>query len=447
MRACDTAVIGAGIAGIAAAEALTAAGIRQVVLIDRAQPMALTSAQSGENYRNWWPHPVMTQFTDDSITRMEILARDDPDRIRLTRRGYVLATRLPGIDGHLTALRDGYGETGQVRLHSTGGSSYRPSRSADWRDNPDGVDVLTDPAAIRAAFPALAEDVATVLHIRRAGDVSSQGLGQLLLDRFVAVGGRRVTAEVTGIDASGPRFTIALSTGERVRADRVINAAGPFLQKIGGVFGETLPVKNVLQQKIAFEDSACALPRDMPFTIDLDAQTLGWPAEDRAVLAADPATAWLTNPMPGGIHRRPDGGECGKWVKLGWAYNAAPSAAEVAPKLDPTFPDIVLRGAARLTPSLAQYIGRLPRSQSHYGGYYTMTEENWPLIGPMGTPGAYVLGALSGFGTMAACQAGTLAAAWVTGAALPDYANALSPARYGDPALLHAARQCGNGVL
>jgi len=36
----------------------------------------------------------------------------------------------------------------------------------------------------------------------------------------------------------------------------------------------------------------------------------------------------------------------------------------------------------------------------YYGGFYTMTEENWPLIGPMEVDDVFVVGALSGFGTM-----------------------------------------------
>lgn len=54
----DVAVIGAGIAGLAVADYLAVEhGVRDVVVIDSGDPMALTSAQSGENYRNWWPHP------------------------------------------------------------------------------------------------------------------------------------------------------------------------------------------------------------------------------------------------------------------------------------------------------------------------------------------------------------------------------------------------------
>ncbi|MBV9516983.1 MAG: hypothetical protein JO068_02585 [Hyphomicrobiales bacterium] len=65
-----------------------------------------------------------------------------------------------------------------------------------------------------------------------------------------------------------------------------------------------------------------------------------------------------------------------------------------------------------------------------------MTKENWPLIGPMETRGAYVAGALSGFGTMGACAAGALCAAWVHDAPLPAFASQLSLARYDDEKLM-----------
>ena len=106
----------------------------------------------------------------------------------------------------------------------------------------------------------------------------------------------------------------------------------------------------------------------------------------------------------------------------------------------------MLRGAARLNPSLKQYYSQLPTSIHHYGGYYTLTDENWPLIGRMQTEGSYVAGAMSGFGTMASCAAGELCAQTIMEADLPDYAFALSPARYNDDKLMaqiHALSQRG----
>ena len=77
-----------------------------------------------------------------------------------------------------------------------------------------------------------------------------------------------------------------------------------------------------------------------------------------------------------------------------------------------------------------------------------MTAENWPLIGPAGPDGSFVVGALSGFGSMSACAAGSLCAAWIADDHLPDYARPLSLARYDDKEFLAALRNASNkGIL
>jgi glycine/D-amino acid oxidase-like deaminating enzyme len=57
----DTVVIGAGIIGISVAYYLVLRhGVKHVVLLDGGRPHAMTSAQSGENYRNWTSLPHLT---------------------------------------------------------------------------------------------------------------------------------------------------------------------------------------------------------------------------------------------------------------------------------------------------------------------------------------------------------------------------------------------------
>ena len=95
----DIAIIGAGILGIASAYYLARSKPScRVILIDAGDPLALTSAQSGNNYRNWWPQPTMVGFMNRSITLMERIARETDNRISLTRRGYLLASRSADID-------------------------------------------------------------------------------------------------------------------------------------------------------------------------------------------------------------------------------------------------------------------------------------------------------------------------------------------------------------
>ena len=99
---------------------------------------------------------------------------------------------------------------------------------------------------------------------------------------------------------------------------------------------------------------------------------------------------------------------------------------------DPLYGEVVLRGLEAMFPAMARYRDRMPQ-QVIDGGYYTKTIENRPLAGPMQTDGAFVAGALSGFGVMAACGVAELAAAHVTGSRLPDHAPGFSLERYDDP--------------
>jgi glycine/D-amino acid oxidase-like deaminating enzyme len=434
-------VIGAGIAGLATAYYLAVQHKRaRLLIVDEGQPMALTSAQSGENYRNWWPHPTMAAFTDHSTDLMEDIARRTGNRFHMTRRGYLLVTRDDKPDELLRQLHAGYGASASklIRLHEGASKDYSPPLSAEWQAAPDGVDVLLGRDLIRQNYPTFDKEIATALHIRRAGDISGQQLGQYMLETMRPLGAQFQQARVVGI-AKADRFMVdVIADGARqtIKADIIVNAAGPFAAHIATMHGEELPILNVLQQKIAFVDRNRAVDRKMPFAIDLDGQTLAWSADEREALATSPELARLLEPMPGSIHCRPDGGDQGQWIKLGWAFNSEPTEPTREPELNPYFPEIVLRAASRLQPALAQYLGALPRDRVHYGGFYPMTKENWPLIGAARTPGVFLTTALSGYGTMSACAAGDLCARAVVGAPSPAFANVLSLARYENKALM-----------
>ena len=439
-------MIGAGIAGIATAYYLcTRYKKASVLLVDSRPAMSFTSAQSGDNYRNWWPHPVMTAFTDHSIDLMEQIASKTSNVFNMTRRGYVLATRRQEIDDIIAGLQAGYrgSDPDSIRMHDAASThSYVPPDSGDWKSAPAGVDVLSDQDLIRQTFPSLSKEIANVIHIRRAGEISGQQLGQYMLEEISNAGGKRLSASVRGIEV-GQNFSVRIEGPndiEQIRADVLVNAAGPFAGKLAAMIGVDLPVENVYQQKIAFNDKEGAIPRNQPFSIDLDAFEFDWTDEERAMLSEDAETSWLTEQLPSGAHCRPEGGDRGTWVKLGWAFNREVSEPQEdlanEPQMHPQYPEIVMRAASRLIPSLAPYVENFPSRFTHYGGYYPMTHENWPIIGPLDVDGAYIIGALSGFGSMAACAAGAICAAWIVDGDLPDYASQLSLTRYTDNALM-----------
>lgn len=450
----DVAIVGCGSIGLATAFYLSRQqGVGKIALIDSGPPMAFTSAQSGENYRNWWPHPSMVDFTNRSIDLMEALARESDNRFNMTRRGYALATRSENIETLIGQLEVGLGADAEhlLRYHdSATGSAYQPALQADWQAAPIGVDILRAPALIQQYFPAYAHDIRHVIHIRRGGDISSQQLGMLMLEELKAGGAQRVAGEVVDIDArDGFRITVKGGQGgeQQWQASRLVNAAGPFAAEIAAMLGESLPVFSTFQQKIAFEDREAVVPRNMPFTIDLDEQMIDWSAEERALLSAEPDMAWMAETFPGAIHCRPDGGDTGRWIRLGWAWNSQQETPMRDRALDDHFPELVLRGASRLNPALKAYQDHLPRDMHHYGGWYTMTEENWPLIGPMATEGAFMNCAFSGFGSMSACAAGELCAAWLVGAPLPHYAEDFSLQRYDRSELMQTLLAGNRGIL
>lgn len=454
----DVAVIGSGSTGIATAYYLARRhGKTNVALIDCGQPMAFTSAQSGENYRNWWPHPTMVAFTNHSIDLLEEIALESDNRINMNRRGYALVTRETDIDELLIQLHDGLGDKAShlIRMHDKGSAAhYHAPVLADWQNAPAGVDILRQQSLIQRTFPSYAKDVKTVVHIRRGGDISGQQLGMHMLEYLKTQGAQRINGTVEAIKWGEPyslNIRGADNSSHVVYAHKLINAAGPFAGTIAEMLGTTLPVHNTFQQKIAFEDRQAAIPRNMPFSIDLDSQLIDWLDDERDMLLEEPEYRWLAEKMPGAIHCRPDGGDNGSWIKLGWAYNQKPAIASWEPPLDDNFPDVVLRGAARLNPTLKVYYGQLPRGLHHYGGWYTLTDENWPLIGPMDVEGklegAYMNCAMSGFGTMAACAGGELCAAWVAGAELPDYADEFSLNRYKNESLMLRLQSISKGIL
>ena len=122
-------IIGAGIIGLSTAYYLVKnQKIRDIVIIDRNNPMSLTSAASGENYRNWWPQIEMFALINRSIDLMEDISRETKNRINMTRRGYALSTRQNNIDALISELNDGMDSSdGKFLRHHTNftGSGYK----------------------------------------------------------------------------------------------------------------------------------------------------------------------------------------------------------------------------------------------------------------------------------------------------------------------------------
>src|SRR5690242_9865662 len=136
-------VCGAGMAGVAAAYSLAVDyGRDDIVLVEAAAPLALTSDKSTEAYRNWWPGPdqAMTAFMNRSIDLIETIARASDNRIGMNRRGYLFATAEPSMAARLEALAlsaERLG-SGPVRVHAGRSSSYQAAPASGFAEAPTG---------------------------------------------------------------------------------------------------------------------------------------------------------------------------------------------------------------------------------------------------------------------------------------------------------------------
>jgi sarcosine oxidase, subunit beta len=430
-------ICGAGMAGISSAYHLAVRrGVRDVVLVDERAPLTLTSDKGTEAYRNWWPgpDPTMVRFMNRSIDLLEELANDSHNCFHLNRRGYAFLTanrdQIPTLKEAATEV-SALG-AGPLREHP-GAAAYVPSPAEGFDNLPAGADLVVDQELIRRQFPFISQDVVAMLHVRRCGWLDAARLGQWLLAQARARGVRTRRDRVEGVTVvGGDIHTIHLQSGEAIGTDTFVIAAGPYLRQVGAMLDLDLPVLNELHGKIAFRDSLGIVPRDSPLMIWNDPMYLPWTEEERQSVLAD-ETQWLLKEFPPGVHVRPRGGTDNPLMLVIWTYDTRVHEPVWPPTFDPHYAEVLLRGLARMIPGIAAYFSHGPEAIVD-GGYYCKTRENRPLIGRLPIRGAYVIGALSGFGIMGSQAAADLLATHITGGNLPDYAPAFMPERYDDPA-------------
>lgn len=441
INSAEIVICGAGIAGISAAYHLAVKqGIKDVVLIDEREPLTLTSDKSTECYRNWWPGPgdTMVRFMNHSIDLLNELADSSSNYFNMNQRGYVFLTADPERAQSMqqTAQEIAALGAGELRVAETAGD-YNPSPGEGYGLALDGADLLLSANMIQAHYPFVTDEAQALLHARRCGWLSAQQLGMYLLEQAKAHGARLIQGQVTAVSLQNNRIQAVEveqnGTNTQIATATYVLAAGPLIKQAAAMIGVDLPVFNELHGKIAFEDTLGVIPRDVPMMIWNDPVHLAWTDEEREELAAYEDTRWLVEAFPAGVHFRPEGGPGAQTVLAIWTYDVD--------VLEPTWPidlpdeyaEIIMRGLVRMVPGLEAYLGKMARPYID-GGYYCKTQENRPIIGPLPVAGAYVIGALSGYGIMAAMAAGELLAAHITGGALPDYAPDFLLSRYDDPA-------------
>ena len=431
MSTAEIVICGAGMAGIATAYHLSVKHrVKNIILVDEHPPLSLTSAVGTEAYRNWWPGPgdTMVRFMNRSIDLLEELADASDNVFQLNRRGYAFFTANPK---QVSAWKESAAEVsalgaGPVREHP-GPTRYIPSQAEGFDKSLNGADLVFDPVMIREQFPFITDRVVAMLHVRRCGWLNSKRLGNWMFEQAMQCDIKFKQDKVIAIHAPDGRVqSIQLASGEKIETHKFIIAAGPYLKTVAALVGLDVPVFNELHGKITFKDRMCVVSRPVPFMFWSDPVSLPWTVEERAHWDSNPETRWLLDDIPGGVQFR----QRGEDLLALWTYEVQTQEPLCPPTFEPHYAEVVLRGLSAMVPKMNKYFGEKVYVD---GGYYCKTRENRPLIGPLPVEGAYVLGALSGYGVMASQAAAELVSAYVTDSPLPDYAPMFRLDRYEDP--------------
>ena len=375
----------------------------------------------------------MLRYMTRSIDLLEEMADESGNAFRLNRRGYVFVTADDeGVERLRATAREvsAFG-MGELREHAGTSMSYQAAPAEGYAGQPNGADLL-DGEGARRAFPGLTSDAKAALHVRRAGWLNAVALGAWMLKRALGAGVTFVHDRVTAIDTEGGRVRgVRLASGTTIDCARVAIAAGPGLPDVLRMLDLELPLFHELHAKITLRDTRGVVDRTTPFLIWNDPVELPWTNQERATFRAEPDGERLLRPFPGGVHLRPLDGPHGDELYIIWTYDVEPRAFTWPPRFDPHYGEVAIRGLARMLPAMKAYFGRGNHGFVD-GGYYCKTRENRPLVGPLPVDGAYVLGALSGYGIMGSHAGADLLAAHLTSARLPEYASWFLPSRYDD---------------
>ena len=200
---------------------------------------------------------------------------------------------------------------GPARLHETASSPYVPSPERGFDFDLTGADVITEPGLIRRHFPYLAPETVAVAHARRAGWLSAQQLGMVMLEAIRERGVKLLRGRMVGIDTAGGARPLGRKSSGTASASRWKPPTSCWPPARCRRRWARCSASTCRSWPSATSRSASPTRRarcaPAPMLIWLDDQYLPWSEEERAALAEDEESRWLLEKFPWGVHGRPEG--------------------------------------------------------------------------------------------------------------------------------------------
>jgi sarcosine oxidase subunit beta len=343
-------IVGGGVVGAATAFYARAAGLKPLLLEQRAALCTLTTPASTGAYRLQFDNREELELVRESVELFlnfrEHTAQTAYD-LNIRRQGYLWVTTEPDRAERARRLVEKQHSWGQVDIEFLDGDQVRQRWpyiderviAARWRAG----DGFLDPKALTMGLVA--------------------GSGAQVMVNCPAIGFTIEHGRLTGVE-----------TGlGNIATETAVIAAGPLSGIVAAAAGVSLPVTTVARQKIVMPQ--CDLvPHDAPMTIDDDTGAHWRPALRGAyLLFTDPNTP--ESPP---------------------TENVTPDNTAALRVMDPTSPVSV----ARVAPFWAQVWERSTTTWLVHAGQYTMTPDHRPLLGPTEVDGLWINTGYSGHGIM-----------------------------------------------
>ncbi|MFC8343562.1 NAD(P)/FAD-dependent oxidoreductase [Streptomyces sp. NPDC057280] len=240
----EVVVIGGGVMGTSIAYHLAAAGVRDVVLVERDELASGSTSKAAGGVRAQFSDELNVQLGARSLAAFGRFREEIGYDIGLHRVGYLFLLSTPEDVASFEA---------GVRLQNALGV---PSR-------------LLTPKEARKLSPLIrTEGLLAAAYSPDDGHCTPEAVVHGYASAARALGARVLRhTEVTGIELHGDRITAVATTLGRITTDTVICAAGPWSRAVGRMAGVDLPVEP-LRRQIAVTEPVPDLPPDLPMTID-----------------------------------------------------------------------------------------------------------------------------------------------------------------------------------
>ena len=238
----DVAVVGAGVIGLAVAWRAAQRGLKVIVLERGAEPARETSSVAAGMLA-----PIS-----------EALATE----VALMRLGLASVSAYPEFVEELhdaTGMDTGYLRCGTLLAARDGDEAEALERELALRERFGLAVHRLRPSEARLREVALAPTLRLALEIPDDHAIDPRKLTAALADALTAAGGElRLGATVASVETAGERATGArLADGERVAAEQVVVAAGPWSSSLDGIpAGASVPVHPVKGQILRLHDPA-----------------------------------------------------------------------------------------------------------------------------------------------------------------------------------------------